>query len=250
VPEGASTAIPDDARPRLTAPERLKFTLASLLAATLIRIIGLTLRMTISYEEGSIRGLEDIRPGIFPFWHRCVFASAWLFRNRGIGVLTSLSRDGEYIARVIQRLGFVAVRGSSSRGGWRGLLEMQQMVEAGETVAFTIDGPRGPRYVAKPGAVILARRTGRPVSCFHIGVQYGFTLEKAWDHFQIPFPFSSVVMFCAPPIRVPADAASDVMKAKQDEVQEALERCREVAQSWFDLTESKRETIRDEWREK
>jgi len=232
VPEGASTAIPDDARPRLTAPERLKFTLASLLAATLIRIIGLTLRMTISYEEGSIRGLEDIRPGIFPFWHRCVFASAWLFRNRGIGVLTSLSRDGEYIARVIQRLGFVAVRGSSSRGGWRGLLEMQQMVEAGETVAFTIDGPRGPRYVAKKGPVLLARMTGIPVTPFYVAAEKSWVL-KTWDATTIPKPFSRVYVRVSRHIHVPKDADDTAMERYHAEMQAALERITEFAEAQY-----------------
>ena len=91
----------------------------------MVGLIGRTLRMTITYEEDSIRGLDSIAPGIYPFWHRCVLPATWLFRHRNIGVLTSLSRDGEYIARVIRRFGFVPVRGSSSRGGQRGLLEMR-----------------------------------------------------------------------------------------------------------------------------
>ena len=126
---------------------------------------------------------------------------------------------------------------------------MAQALEAGRNVAFTIDGPRGPRYVAKPGAVILARRTGSPISAFHIGVQHAFTFHKAWDHFQIPFPFSKVVMFVAPPIRVPTDAGSVIMKSKQDETQAALEAVRDVAEKWFGLTEDERDAIRAEWRQ-
>ena len=106
--------------------------------------------------------------------------ATWLFRNRDIGVLTSLSRDGEYIARVIRRFGFVPVRGSSSRGGQRGLLEMETMVKAGGAVAFTIDGPRGPRYVAKKGPVMLARLTGIPITAFYVAVEKPWVL-KTWD---------------------------------------------------------------------
>jgi lysophospholipid acyltransferase (LPLAT)-like uncharacterized protein len=103
--------------------------------------------------------------------------------------------------------------------------------------------------VAKPGAVILARRTGRPISAFLIGVQHAFTFHKAWDHFQIPLPFSKVVMFVAPPIRVPTDAGSAILKSKQDETQDALERVRDVAEKWFGLTEGERDAIRAAWRQ-
>ena len=215
-----------------------------------IRLLGPTLRVEVVGVHNAVQIRSGGEPGIGVFWHQCILSAAWIWRNRGVVVLNTVNFDGQWTRRVIERLGFGTAQGSSTRGGVEGIAAMAQALEAGRNVALTIDGPRGPRYVAKPGAVILARRTGRPVSCFHIGVQYGFTLEKAWDHFQIPFPFSSVVMFCAPPIRVPADADSDLMKAKQDEVQAALERCREVAASWFDLTLQQREAIRDEWREK
>jgi len=127
---------------------------------------------------------------------------------------------------------------------------MAQSLDSGRHVGFTIDGPRGPRYIAKPGPVILARRTGRPISVFHIGVARAHTFQKSWDRFQIPYPFSRVVMLVAPPIRVPTDADADLMKSKQDEMQAALERVRDVAESWFELTEQERDRVRDEWREK
>ena len=236
--------------PQLSRWRRMQIPIFAWAVYWFIRLLGPTLRVEVVGVHNAVQIRSGGEPGIGVFWHQCILSAAWIWRNRGVVVLNTVNFDGQWTRRVIERLGFGTAQGSSTRGGVEGIAAMAQALEAGRNVALTIDGPRGPRYVAKPGAVILARRTGRPVSCFHIGVQYGFTLEKAWDHFQIPFPFSSVVMFCAPPIRVPADAASDVMKAKQDEVQEALERCREVAQSWFDLTESKRETIRDEWREK
>jgi len=155
--------------------------------------------------------------------------------------------DGQWTRRAIERLGFETVQGSSTRGGVEGLTAMAKCLEEGRNVAFTIDGPRGPRYVAKPGPVILARRTGKPISVFHAAVKHAHTFRKSWDLFQLPCPFSRVVMFVAPPIRVPIDANSDVMKQKQGEMQCALEHVRDLAESWFGLSEQQRDQIREEW---
>ena len=104
---------------------------------------------------------------------------------------------------------------------------------AGRRAAFTIDGPRGPRYVAKPGPVILARKTGVPIYPFHIGVDEAWTLEKTWDQFQVPQPFSRAVFVGGPFIWVPADADASAIEEKHSEMQRALERVRDVAETWF-----------------
>lgn len=215
-----------------------------------IRLLGPTLRVEVVGVHNAVRIRSGGEPAIGAFWHRCILSAVWIWRQRRIVVLNTVNFDGQWTRRVIERFGFGTAQGSSTRGGIEGLSQMAQSLEAGRNVAFTIDGPRGPRYVAKPGPVILARRTGFPISVFHMGVKYGFTFEKAWDHFQLPYPFSRVVMFVAPPIRVPTNADSAMMKSKQDEMQAALERVRDVAESWFDLTEDERDRIRDEWREK
>src|SRR4029079_4358106 len=119
-----------------------------------------TLRFEISSEEeGALPDRETWPPSqaIAPFWHRCVFAATYYFRDRDVSVMTSRSFDGEYIARIIEKFGFRAVRGSSSRVGVGALWGMHTVIEEGRIAAFTIDGPRGPRYVAKPGPVLLAR---------------------------------------------------------------------------------------------
>jgi hypothetical protein len=164
--------------------------------------------------------------------------------------MNTVNFDGQWTRRVIERLGFGTAQGSSSRGAIEGLTVMGKRLEEGKHVAFTIDGPHGPRYVAKPGPVILARRSGRPISVFHVGVEHGHTFEKAWDLFRLPFPFSRVVMFVAPPIHVPVNAESDMLHQKQAEMQEALERVRDAAESWFQLSERERERVREEWRER
>lgn len=228
----AKTAVEETREFRFTLLQRIQLVLISSIVPPLLRLIGTTLRMTITYEEGSIRGLDDIQPGIFPFWHGCVLTAAYLFRNRGIGVLTSLSRDGEYIARVIRRLGFVPVRGSSSRGGGRGLLEMQKMVEAGDAVAFTIDGPRGPRHVAKKGPVLLARITSVPVTPFYVAVERSWVL-KTWDATTIPKPFSRVYVRVSRKILVPPDADDAAVDRYHAEMQASLERVTAFAEGQF-----------------
>jgi lysophospholipid acyltransferase (LPLAT)-like uncharacterized protein len=215
-----------------------------------IRLLGPTLRVEVVGVQNAIQIRSAGEPGIGAFWHRCILSAAWIWRQRDIVVLNTVNFDGQWTRRVIERLGFGTAQGSSTRGGVEGLSAMAQHLEAGRNVAFTIDGPRGPRYVAKPGAVILARRSGCPISAFHVGVKHEVTFKGAWDHFQVPLPFSKVVMFVAPPIRVPTGADSDVMRAKQAEVQSALERVRDVAESWFSLTEDERDAVRAEWRGK
>ncbi len=210
--------------------QRLSLTLASWFVPALVTLIGCTLRVRFNWEEGSIGSLDHVHPGIYPFWHRCVLPSAWIFRSRKLAVMTSRSLDGEYIARVIDRLGFVPIRGSSSRGGQRALLEMQTYVDSGMGAAFTIDGPRGPRYVAKRGPVYLAKATGVAITPFYVAVERKWTFNS-WDRFVLPVPFSRALVQVAPKIYVPRDANDATLEAKYLEMQTALERITEVAEA-------------------
>ena len=188
--------------------------------------------MTITYEEGSIRGLDKIAPGIYPFWHRCVLGATWIFRHRNFAVLTSKSRDGEFIARVIHRFGYVPIRGSSSRGGQRGLLEMDTFVKKGGGAAFTIDGPRGPRFVSKKGPVLLARTTGVAITAFYVAMEDAWVLNT-WDAMMIPKPFSRAYVRVARKIFVPPDANDEQLAAAHSEMQAALDRVTAYADSQF-----------------
>jgi lysophospholipid acyltransferase (LPLAT)-like uncharacterized protein len=212
-----------------------------------LRLIGPTLRFEVIGVHNAIQIRNSGEPCIGAFWHRCIFPAVWMWRNRGIVVLNTVNFDGQWTRRVIERLGFGTAQGSSTRGAIEGLANMARHLEAGTHVALTIDGPRGPRFIAKPGAVILARRTGKPISVFHIALSRAHTFKKSWDQFQLPYPFSRAVMFVAPRISVPTDVDSEAMKQKQAEVQAALERVRDLAESWFGLTEEQRDLLREEW---
>jgi lysophospholipid acyltransferase (LPLAT)-like uncharacterized protein len=244
-----ASADPEPLVPPLSLWRRLQIPVIAWVVSNVLRFVGPTLRTEVIGVHNAIQIPRGGEPAIGAFWHRCIFPAAWIWRRRGIVVLNTVNFDGQWTRRVIERLGFGTAQGSSTRGAIEGLTAMAAHLEAGRHVGFTIDGPHGPRYVAKPGPVILARRTGRPISVFHIGVERGHTFKKAWDLFCLPYPFSRTVMFVAPPIRVPADADSDTMKQKQAEMQAALERVRDLAESWFQLTENERDRIRDQWRE-
>ncbi len=229
-PTSVATAKPQELK--LTLGQRLLLGLASWLVPAILALIGCTLRVTMSYEEGAIQSIgdRDLHPGIFPFWHRCVLPAAWIFRRRNLAVLTSRSLDGEYIARVIGRFGFVPVRGSSSRGGQRGLLELHTLVRNGQGVAFTIDGPRGPRYVAKKGPVLLAQMSGVPITPFYVAVERAWVL-KTWDALMIPKPFSQVLIRVAGKIYVPATADGAAIDGYYDQMQSSLERITAYAEA-------------------
>lgn len=195
-------------------------------ATILIRLIGPTLRYTFIAEPGSLSNERGDGPTcIWTFWHRCVIAATHCCRDNEIAVMTSRSFDGEYIARIISHFGFIPVRGSSSRGAVGALIGMRRQLEQGHSVAFTIDGPRGPRYVAKPGPVLLAKKTGVPIGCFYIHVERAWVLNS-WDRMMVPKPFSRAVFYTSSPIPVPPDATDEQMKTFHQQMQDTLERCR------------------------
>ena len=198
---------------------RLKVWFISLIGYLAIRVIGSTLRWQVEGQENlqAIRAAN--KKAIFTFWHGRIFLGTYFFRNQGIVVMTSRNRDGEYIARVIRRFGYGTARGSSTRGGKRALVEMIHEMRNNSDVAFTIDGPKGPRYVAKPGAVWLASKTGSAIFPFHMSPQRRWVLNS-WDLFHIPKPFTRVLVLMGAPIYVKANAT----EAEIEESQEALQR--------------------------
>ncbi|HZU21680.1 MAG TPA: lysophospholipid acyltransferase family protein [Terriglobales bacterium] len=215
-----------ETRRRHTFIQRLLLALVPWAANLAIRVIGPTLRLQLSLAPGSPAGPPHF-PMIYCMWHRCVLASAYVFRNRALRVMISRSFDGELIARTVGRLGYVPVRGSSSRGGAGALLEFREQLKNGASVVFTADGPRGPRYVAKPGPVLLARDSGVPIIAFHVAIEDAW-IVRSWDALIIPKPFSRGVIRAQAPIMVPADAEDGAPYLA--ELQRRLEAARDEAE--------------------
>jgi lysophospholipid acyltransferase (LPLAT)-like uncharacterized protein len=197
----------ESAARRFSVRQRVLLFLISSVGALLVRLIGCTLRVSITHLAGSEgEPLPDAH--IYCFWHRCILPATYHFRNMQIGVMTSRSFDGEYIARIIEKFGFVAIRGSSSRGALGALRGMHRHLDSGKKAAFTIDGPRGPRYVAKPGPLMLARSTGLSVVAFYLAPESAWVLNT-WDKLLIPKPFTRVHLVWAPPVPVASDSNHD-----------------------------------------
>ena len=195
---------------------------ADLIFFLLISLIGRTLR----FEVRGMEHLEQIRQAgqleIQCFWHGSIFLATYYFRGRGLVVMTSQSFDGEYIARFIQRFGYGAVRGSSTRGGIGALVEQIRLMKLGCPAGFAIDGPKGPRHVAKEGALLLAKKTGNPIVPFALTPKKFWTV-KSWDRMKIPRPFTRVLIEIAPPMSVSAQADDAEIAAKRRELQEVLD---------------------------
>ena len=215
--------------PLYTPRQRLALAIVPNLAASVIRLLGSTLRYEDVTDPGTIPGDRQPGPAIFVFWHQSLLVCAHRFRHQNIAILVSQSFDGELIARTVERLGFLAVRGSSSRAGASGLRRLARAYTAGHICAITADGPRGPAMVAKPGAAQLANLVGAPF----IGAFYALPVStwqlRSWDRFLVPKPFSRVLVSW--PTHVPAEQGSSGHVALHAAVQSALDRSVALAQT-------------------
>ena len=231
MPEAAThdvaTAIPGPRR--FTLRQRIILRLIITTGYWFIRLVGPTLRVCVSREEGAQETIAQ-RPLIGSFWHACIIPATYMCRNLGVRVMSSNSYDGEYMGRIIRKFGFVAVKGSSSRNAVRALLGLRRALQEGWTVAFSIDGPRGPRHKVKPGPVSLARSSGVPMSLFHIAVERAWVLNT-WDRLIIPKPFSRVLLRFGKLIPVPAEATDEELERYQQKLQDSLDHVREFAEA-------------------
>ena len=209
--------------------DRMLIRLADLVFFFAISLIGRTIR----WEVQGIEHLDSVtaagRQPIYCLWHDRIFAGTYFLRDRGVVVLTSQSKDGEYIARFLRRFGFGAVRGSSSRGGVKGLVEMIRSMRRGLPMAFTVDGPRGPRYEAKAGPVLLAQKTGNPILPFSVECRR-FRTVKSWDRLQIPIPFTKALFTYSTPIYVLPEKAG--VDEKLAELQSSLDDLVRSGEEW------------------
>jgi hypothetical protein len=183
----------------------LRFHAAGVLGMGLMGGLFTTTRVT---REGADHYLRYRREGqnvVFVFWHGQLLPLVHYHRHEGIVVLVSEHADGEYITRIVERLGFRTARGSSTRGGSRGLRELIRAARQGRDLALTPDGPRGPARVFKPGALVAAQLTGLPVVLVAAAASSAWTFES-WDRFLVPRPLSRIRIVYGEPVHVPRDA--------------------------------------------
>ena len=203
---------------KYTFKQRLIIRIAGVALFWLIRMIGLTLRFQVKGWENHTYD----EPLVYCFWHNRIPVATYFWRARAIVVMSSQSFDSEYIARFIQRFGYGAARGSSTRGSRSALIQMIRAVKLGRSAAFTVDGPRGPVYQAKPGALLLSAKSGAAILPFSISIDRCWRLPS-WDRIEIPKPFARVFVVIGERFHV--DDPDDLQQ--QNHLQSALEALRE-----------------------
>jgi lysophospholipid acyltransferase (LPLAT)-like uncharacterized protein len=181
-----------------------KYTAAQVAGGGVMDALMGTVRMKVHNAAAWQRAMER-GPVIFIPWHGRLLPLAYLHRGQGIHSLASLSADGEYITRLMRHWGFGMVRGSSSRGGDVAYRELIRTIRAGNSVAVTPDGPRGPREKMKLGMIQLAQLTGAPLIPVAAAASRAWWFVS-WDRFLVPQPFSQVYVAYDEPIHVPRDA--------------------------------------------
>lgn len=171
------------------------------LAGPLLRLLARTWRIDTVGESGWRALAAAGRPYVLLSWHDALLPLLWHYRGRGITIVVSEALDGRYLAAYARRLGYREARGSSTRGGVRALLGAVKALRAGSAVAFTPDGPRGPRRVLKDGALLAAQRGAAPLVPVHAGASRAWRL-RSWDRLLIPRPFARVRIAYGTPFEV------------------------------------------------
>ena len=182
----------------------MKTNLLSSIAAFLFRLLRLTYRYQLNFEndhekETYIELIKSKKPNIetnflLAFFHQDEFALIPYFKHTGFSVLVSLSKDGEIMAQAASKLGYIPVRGSSSRGAISGLIAAIKKVKEGYNLSFAVDGPRGPIYKVKEGLSAVSKKTQRPILPVRASIDRAFIFEKAWNKAKFPKPFCKITL--------------------------------------------------------
>jgi lysophospholipid acyltransferase (LPLAT)-like uncharacterized protein len=192
-----------------------------------------TYRVTVFGKEHDDRFRSKGESILFVTWHQGFFYFIYHFRHRDGVAMVSRSKDGELGTRVINKFGFRAARGSSSRGGKQALQVMaEDIINNKSSAGIVPDGPRGPACKAKIGSIKLAKETGAPI----IPVMWwakSKILLKSWDRTILPRPFTRIALFYDPPMFVAPDATNEQMEEARVELERRLNRMQATAREHF-----------------
>jgi lysophospholipid acyltransferase (LPLAT)-like uncharacterized protein len=206
----------------LTKADARRAAVFSTIAYATFWVLEQTVRLRV-VGEAAVAPHRRLGPGplLFAIWHRDYFPIFWYARGSGACVIVSRSADGEILARMLARRGYRTVRGSSTRGATRALIDLARVVAGGADAAVAVDGPRGPEDEAKPGIVLLAKITGCPIVPLGVGMNR-YKAFGSWDRFRLPVPFSRVVLTAGEPVCVPPNAAPELMELKRRQLGRSL----------------------------
>ncbi|HEY3347469.1 MAG TPA: lysophospholipid acyltransferase family protein [Nitrospirota bacterium] len=209
--------------------EKALVTVVPFLASIVLRILKLSLRMEVVNRPK----LGYNEPVFYAFWHDRILMMPYAKHpGKKSAVMISRHRDGELVARLVGWFGISAARGSTTRGGMAALKEIINMAKQGYILAFTPDGPKGPRHIAQPGVIQAARATGLTI----YPVAFSSRKKKvfrSWDRFILPHLFSKAVMIYGRPLTVPRDADEAMFEAKRLELEQELNRITDQADNYW-----------------
>jgi lysophospholipid acyltransferase (LPLAT)-like uncharacterized protein len=191
-----------------------------------------TIRLRFVNREIPARFTSEGKNFIYAFWHGRQFLLFHSHRDSGVIIPASESRDGEIQAGILRRFGFEVVRGSSKRKGDRALLGMVDGLRKGKNVALAVDGPRGPIYEVKQGIAYLAGKLNKPIVPVIASAKRYWILEKIWDKYLLPVPFTTGVIIYGDPITV-SGTSEKHLEAKRQELETALHRLTAEADDYF-----------------
>lgn len=173
-----------------------------------VNVLCQTLR--IKFVHKSI--IDDLKKNnknfILGFWHSTMLLPWYLNRDKNFAGLTSKSKDGDLLAKILKKWNYQVLRGSSSEGGDIALGLMVDFAKNGYSIAITPDGPKGPPNKLKAGAVVAARKSGLPLVLAGIGFKKKRYL-RSWDRFQIPKFFTAVNVIYSDPVYVPENLSRE-----------------------------------------
>jgi lysophospholipid acyltransferase (LPLAT)-like uncharacterized protein len=207
----------------------------SCIAWIMISLWGRSVRTT--FVNRSIPDKLDAegRNHIYAFWHGRQFLLLYNHKDAGIILPSSESRDGEIQARILKRFGYGVVRGSSKRKGDRALLGLVDGMRKGKTIALAVDGPRGPLHEVKQGVTYLAGKLDKPIIPVSTGAKRYWILEKIWDKYLLPVPFTKGVVIYGDPIIVRGTGVEE-LALRSAELANSLNNLTVQANNYFQRT--------------
>jgi hypothetical protein len=191
------------------------------IADFLIDVLLKTVRIKVENFDLVEKLEKEKKNYIVAFWHGSMLVGWYLQKNKNFAALVSQSKDGEVLTSILKNWKFHVVRGSSNKGGSEALDTLIHLTEENYHLAITPDGPTGPIYKMKPGALIVAYRSQIPLILLGIGMKNKWTL-KSWDNFEIPKPFSKVVALYSDPIFIDKQLSREQISAKIEECEKQL----------------------------
>ncbi len=210
--------------------KNIKFKLVTNLVYLLLLFVGKTSKCKLLNYEIVEDFAKKKRNVIYSFWHNRLLYLAYLYRGKKVGVMVSQHRDGDYIAEIMKKLDLIPIRGSTTRGGVRALIELiRQIKNTPYDTAFTPDGPRGPKYEIQDGIILAAKKSGAPILPICWNVKHRIVLNS-WDNFIVPLPFNKFVVCYGNPIYVKEEDDNDKIKK---ELKKEMMRIVDIVEDYF-----------------